>query len=149
VHLIEQSRVLLPTSPFSRRAYRNKRETCHLPRIKVTMNDINNAGITTITTSDITAVGNALDSLTTISTYAPSCGSQWLQHSPDAPYPDYLTYTSVSAFGTYWSACQPNGNSKFSPGVRPKDWIIATMTEYWQEDPRISSRVWAAWCCMR
>jgi hypothetical protein len=149
VHLVEQSRVLLPTSPFGRLAYQNKRETCHLPRIKVTMNDINNAGITTIITSDIAAVGSALDPLTTEHTYAPSCGSQWIQNSPEASYPGYLSYFSTIGYNKYWSACQPNGRSMFSPGVRPKDWIIATMTEYQQEDPKISSRVWAAFCCMR
>jgi hypothetical protein len=112
------------------------------------MAGIDNAGITTRDTTNLR--GQTLGQYPIVITpfeYATSCGSQWYQ-----PWPDVETsgsqsqYFSVGPYGTYFTACQPDGKLAFSPGVCPSGYSMATITEY-NDGKGGSSRLWGAMCC--
>jgi hypothetical protein len=112
------------------------------------MAGIENAGIVTSTTTKLPGPpSHYFPTVTTPFTYATSCGSQWLQLSPDASVESSRSvYVSEMYFNTNFLACQPGRKQAFSPGVCPSGYYMAGITEY-NDGNGGSSRLWGAMCC--
>jgi hypothetical protein len=85
--------------------------------------------------------------LTTTFTYAYPCGKQWLQLFPDEDGGSSSSYFSITQYGTFFRACQPENAVSFSPGLCPSGQRVAAMTESIYKGD-LKNRLWEAVCCV-
>jgi hypothetical protein len=119
-----------------------------MPLLYIFMAGIKDAAIGT-TTVERFYTFSEIPHLTTTFTYPDSCREQWLQ-----PWPDIETSTfrsnfySAAYYGNYFTECQPEKNTKFSPGICPSGHHIASILEYDTGEGE-DKKLWRAYCCSK